>query len=281
MKIYAINGGPRKKHNTAQLLQAALDGAAAAPCGEAVETEMINLYDLNDLRVSTYFQNFTTGYSHGLTWPLLIKYFGNESFVNYNILHVSMPKVLRLSEQYLIRAEAYVQRDQPDYGKAGSDISVLRTARYASYGGSTAMNKENAMDVIEQERVKELYMEGDRWYELKRNGCPEWWVISNGLKYTTREYLYTSPISKSDVDDLFRLIAKRDDVAGADFFRPHRAGLAVDGYFAVLNEGLGLTAGLGGAGKLQQGVETDKFGVNFNFFGHGHPPYFSRTGRII
>ena len=46
MKIYAINGGPRKKHNTAQLLQAALDGAVAAPCGKAVETEIIHLYDL-------------------------------------------------------------------------------------------------------------------------------------------------------------------------------------------------------------------------------------------
>lgn len=44
MKIYAINGGPRKKYNTAMLLQAALDGAAA--CGETVETEMIHLYDL-------------------------------------------------------------------------------------------------------------------------------------------------------------------------------------------------------------------------------------------
>ena len=46
MKIYAINGGPRKKHNTAKLLQAALDGAAASPCAEAVEIEMIHLYDL-------------------------------------------------------------------------------------------------------------------------------------------------------------------------------------------------------------------------------------------
>ena len=46
MKIYAINGGPRKKFNTAKLLQAALDGAAAAPCNETVETEMIHLYDL-------------------------------------------------------------------------------------------------------------------------------------------------------------------------------------------------------------------------------------------
>lgn len=46
MKIYAINGGPRKKHNTVRLLQAALDGAAGAPCAEPVETEMIHLYDL-------------------------------------------------------------------------------------------------------------------------------------------------------------------------------------------------------------------------------------------
>ena len=53
---------------------------------------------------------------------------------------------------------------------------------------------------ILNERRKELFMEGDRWYELKRNGCPEWWIINNGLKYTTREYLYTSPIYKGDVD---------------------------------------------------------------------------------
>ena len=46
MKIYAINGGPRKKYNTAKLLQSALDGAAAVPCAETVETEMIHLYDL-------------------------------------------------------------------------------------------------------------------------------------------------------------------------------------------------------------------------------------------
>ena len=66
---------------------------------------VINSYDNNDLRVSTFFQTYTTGYSHGLSWPLLIKYFGNETFYDTKILHVSMPKVLRLSEQYLIRAE--------------------------------------------------------------------------------------------------------------------------------------------------------------------------------
>lgn len=43
MKIYAINGSPRKKWNTANVLQSALDGAASA---FQAETELINLYEL-------------------------------------------------------------------------------------------------------------------------------------------------------------------------------------------------------------------------------------------
>ncbi|MBQ2109575.1 MAG: RagB/SusD family nutrient uptake outer membrane protein, partial [Bacteroidales bacterium] len=56
------------------------------------------------------------------------------------------------------------------------------------------------LQAIFDERRKEMFMEGDRWFELKRNGCPEWWIVSNGLKYTTRKYLYTAPIYKRDVD---------------------------------------------------------------------------------
>lgn len=42
-------------------------------------------------------------------------------------------------------------------------------------------------------------MEGDRWFELKRNGCPEWWVIQQSgstllVKYVVRRYLYTMPV---------------------------------------------------------------------------------------
>ena len=57
---------------------------------------------------------------------------------------------------------------QPDYGRAGKDITTLRMARYSTYGGSTALSASNAMDVIEAERVKELYMEGFRLHDLKR-----------------------------------------------------------------------------------------------------------------
>ena len=45
MKIYAINGGPRKGWNTETMLQKFLEGARSA--SEKIETEMVHLYDLN------------------------------------------------------------------------------------------------------------------------------------------------------------------------------------------------------------------------------------------
>lgn len=47
MKFYAINGSPRKNKNTATLLQKALDGVKESANGKEIETEIINLYDLN------------------------------------------------------------------------------------------------------------------------------------------------------------------------------------------------------------------------------------------
>ena len=44
MKVYAINGSPRKNNNTATLLKKALDGVKASTPN--AETEIINLYDL-------------------------------------------------------------------------------------------------------------------------------------------------------------------------------------------------------------------------------------------
>lgn len=169
-------------------------------------TWVINSYEGNDLRGYSFFRTFTTGYSHQLSWPLLVKYFGNEQFIQYNILHVNMPKVFRLSEQYLIRAEAYVNLNQ--FSKAGSDITTLRMARYSTYGGSTPMgNMENAMKVIKSERVKELYMEGFRLQDLKRwhdgfERKPQEQSLSNGssLKVEKDDPMFVWPIPQHELD---------------------------------------------------------------------------------
>ena len=168
---------------------------------------VINSYDNNDLRVSSIFRNVTTGYEHALNWPMLIKYMGDSDFRRNNILHVHRPTVLRLSEQYLIRAEAYAMKEE--YTKAGKDISTLRTARYSTYGGNTALSKSNAMDVIEAERVKELYMEGFRLNDLKRwhkgfkrniNDQPAANFVQSSLKVEKDDPLFVWPIPQHELE---------------------------------------------------------------------------------
>ncbi len=56
------------------------------------------------------------------------------------------------------------------------------------------------IQAILNERRKEFYLEnGDRWFELKRNGRPEWWVADQGMKFWTRKYMYTWPIDVNDI----------------------------------------------------------------------------------
>lgn len=166
---------------------------------------IFSLYDQNDLRYGNYFSTFTTGHSHGLSWPLLVKYFGNQNFFNQQILHTSMPKPLRLAEQYLIRAEAYAQ--QSNYQAAGNDIGALRAARYTSFSGGVTMNANTAMRIIEEERIKELYMEGFRLMDLKRwhkgfERTPQSESIANGssLKIEASDPLFVWPIPQHELE---------------------------------------------------------------------------------
>lgn len=165
---------------------------------------VLNLYAVNDMRYSSFFYEMTTGHSHGLTWPLLIKYWGNQIFFNKRIFHVCEPQVFRLSEQYLIRAEAYVQ--QQNYSKASADITELRKARYSS-GASASLTEENAMDIIKEERVKELYMEGFRLQDLKRwhegfERKPQTQSLANGssLKVEKDNPFFVWPIPQHEIE---------------------------------------------------------------------------------
>ena len=166
---------------------------------------VLELYASNDMRYNAFFTQVTTGHSHGLTWPLLAKYWGNqELFDAAQLLHVSEPQVFRLAEQYLIRAEAYAQ--QKDYSKASKDIEELRKARYSSNATAT-LTADNAMDIIEEERVKELYMEGFRLQDLKRwhkgfERKPQEQSLSNGssLKVEADDDLFVWPIPQHELE---------------------------------------------------------------------------------
>ena len=166
---------------------------------------VLNLYATNDMRYSVNFFEVTTGHSHGLTWPLLAKYWGNqELFDGAQLRHVLEPQVFRLAEQYLIRAEAYAQKGA--YSNASKDITELRKARYSS-GYSASLTEKNAMDIIEEERVKELYMEGFRLQDLKRwhkgfERTPQTESLTNGssLKVEADNPLFVWPIPQHELE---------------------------------------------------------------------------------
>ena len=131
---------------------------------------VLDLYSSGDMRYSSYFYTLQTGYAHGLQWPLLVKYFGNQDFISSSLIyHTVMPKPFRLAEQYLIRAEAHCRKATPNFSAASNDLSALRATRFTS-GGSISLSSSNYIEQIAAERVRELYMEGFRLHDLKRWG---------------------------------------------------------------------------------------------------------------
>lgn len=77
-------------------------------------------------------------------------------------------KVLRLSEMYLIRAEANAFKTSPDETSASNDINAIRTARIAGYT-TTSLSGATLITALEEESMKEFAFEGHRWFYLKRN----------------------------------------------------------------------------------------------------------------
>lgn len=130
---------------------------------------VLDAYGNSDFRYDTFFQSVTTDHAHQLTWPLLVKHYTNPEIDNGRTppRFVNMPKIFRLSELYLIRAEAYYMDGQP--GEANADLTTLRKQRIYGYG--TANHNGTALlEQIKLERMKELIMEGHRLNDLKRWG---------------------------------------------------------------------------------------------------------------
>ena len=127
---------------------------------------------------------------------------------------------IRASELQLMMAECLAhQGHDTDALTVLNDLRSHRIEDYVPYTMETlpevdknAKIKVDALgepltrltQAILNERRMEMYLEGDRWFELKRNGCPEYTIITDQIgiwqKYTMKAYMYTFPINKDDVD---------------------------------------------------------------------------------
>ncbi|NMM50690.1 RagB/SusD family nutrient uptake outer membrane protein [Marinigracilibium pacificum] len=98
---------------------------------------------------------------------IVAKYLGSNGVLFQNDI-----KVFRVSEMYLIRAEANLKTINSNLAKANEDLNSLRSQRIYGYVPQNISDKDQLLQEILLERRKELAFEGHRFFDLKRNGLP-------------------------------------------------------------------------------------------------------------
>jgi hypothetical protein len=123
-----------------------------------LSNNVTNSFEANDQRKTAWVNSVTVG-STIYYYPYKYKI----GAVNTSTQEYLM--VLRLGEQYLIRAEARAQQNKISLAQA--DLNIIRMR--AGLGGTSANSQATLLSAIQQERKVELFTEwGDRWFNLKR-----------------------------------------------------------------------------------------------------------------
>lgn len=121
--------------------------------------------DTNDVRLKKGFLRLSSGTT---SFYECIKYV-NVQNVNGNANYqVSLNNIVifRLADIELLKAEALCAKSSPDYGTALSLVNKVRAARNAA--SVTGVAGADVLQTVSDERGRELFLEGHRFYDLVR-----------------------------------------------------------------------------------------------------------------
>ncbi|MCM1178482.1 MAG: RagB/SusD family nutrient uptake outer membrane protein, partial [Bacteroides sp.] len=131
------------------------------------EDWVLDLYDkANDIRYSSWFntRDITTPVAGRMT--LMVKYPGNPLLYSSVTNYVNMPKVFRISEMYLIAAEAASNKPGQE-AVASKYLNDLKESRIKGWKAQV-LSGISLTNAIREERVRELFCEGHRMSDIKR-----------------------------------------------------------------------------------------------------------------
>lgn len=136
----------------------------------ALRADLVSAFEEGDLRRQAWIGEVSDGTNHWYYANKYKLYLPMASTEEYSIL-------LRLAEQYLIRAEARVELG--DFNGARQDLNKVR--QRAGLHETTAGDREALREGILKERRAELFTEqGHRWFDLKRSGTAG--AVLSGIK---------------------------------------------------------------------------------------------------
>lgn len=168
----------------------------------------------NDVRFKSFFKAAQVTIS-GATYNVyqFMKFPGNDQIKgSASNRYRNKPKPFRLSEQYLILAEAAAMNGQD--AVANKALNDLRAARIEDYEEENYAGND-LIEAIREERTKELIGEGFRMSDLRRWGVgfsryaqypinpdleSQWVAAGVSVSYQPNDYRYTWPIPASEMD---------------------------------------------------------------------------------
>lgn len=140
----------------------------------------------------------------GRSFPAILKYCKYASNTEQNKM-VICPIVSRVSEMYLIHAEALTNKTNPDLAGAAADIKALEARARNTTADNITLSYSNASDmndIIERERIKELSYEGHRFFDIirrKKDLIRSSTSNSSIKKITYPDYRFVLPINYLEI----------------------------------------------------------------------------------
>jgi len=158
--------------------------------------QLLSSFEVGDNRITSWVDSISYA-GNVYYYPYKYKVGHPQATANGNVSEYYM--VLRLAEQYLIRAEARAQQGTNIDG-ALSDIDTIRTrARLPII--ATTPNQTDLLYAIAHERQVELFAEwGHRWLDLKRTSEATNTLSAIKQFWDTHAQLYPIPLSELKTD---------------------------------------------------------------------------------
>jgi hypothetical protein len=166
--------------------------------------QLVNAFEPGDLRLTTWAQATPTPsvapYS-GITYYYPYKY--TTSIPSQTTAPTQYYMVLRLAEQYLIRAEG--EAETSNLAAASADLNLLR--KRAGLANVTAADEPSMLKAVAHERQVELFCEwGQRFFDLKRTGqaATALGALPAKQPFNPSSLLYPIPANEIIVDPLLK-----------------------------------------------------------------------------
>lgn len=150
---------------------------SAIPSGLSVNkpvymsSQLLAAFEPNDRRGKEWIGTYKVG-SNSYFYPAKYKLATQDASINGILTITEYTAMLRLSEQFLIRAEARAHLNNISGSVADLDLIRQRAGLPLISNTNPAISQSELLDIIFKERQLELFSEwGHRWFDLKRTGA--------------------------------------------------------------------------------------------------------------